>query len=120
MGGAPWYVYASGVVGLGLIGKVISDAANKAIGEYEEGEWQTWQECALCRYLEILTAHVRGGSIWWRGTVGPEWKRKRAKGGGKETGGGGRRFESMLQQRQETEQLVQSAVVENANGKKYL
>lgn len=38
MGGAPWYVYASGIVGLGLIGKVISDAANKAIGEYEEGE----------------------------------------------------------------------------------
>jgi len=31
-------VYAGGIIGLGFIGKVVSDAANKAIGEYEEKE----------------------------------------------------------------------------------
>jgi len=38
MGGAPWYVYAGGIIGLGLVGKLVGDAANKAIGEYEEKE----------------------------------------------------------------------------------
>lgn len=38
LGGLPWYGYAAAAVGLGLLGKIVSDAANRAIGEYDPDE----------------------------------------------------------------------------------
>lgn len=38
LGGLPWYGYAAVAAGLGLLGKIVSDAANRAIGEFEESE----------------------------------------------------------------------------------